>query len=385
MEPSWSWNTHAQDAEYLENKRAKRGGANGQPAWSGASAASRNASQPQLAANGNSSNGAGDVGSSTPGGSVHGGNASAAAARQAAGPSGDGKGFGGPQARRSAAAAMAAVAAANRAAAAAAAAERDEGVDVSAAEMAALRLGGGGGDATDVSSSGVEDESGAPTPPPVVKLEPSEQQAGPLGAFLNVRRRHLLLSAALLLALYGGTACLGAARTWTRVLCSRRRLTLPAVCPLRVAQTLGVGGVELGALEEEEAPALSAQPTMMSKEARKLMLSGMGSKGLQMWKVRRCSGARRGVLCVLRTPRGVRCLQSSGWFAPAGGEIGLERCRLLLSVVALACPLTAGPVVQREAGGHHARRAAQGGGELPRRTALGARVLLPVSVATLPA
>ena len=36
---------------------------------------------------------------------------------------------------------------------------------------------------------------------------------------------------------------------------------------------------------EEEAPAKPAEPTMMSKEARALVMSGQGKAGLQLWKV----------------------------------------------------------------------------------------------------
>ena len=36
---------------------------------------------------------------------------------------------------------------------------------------------------------------------------------------------------------------------------------------------------------EEEAPAKPAEPTMMSKEARALVMAGQGQAGLQLWKV----------------------------------------------------------------------------------------------------
>lgn len=44
-----------------------------------------------------------------------------------------------------------------------------------------------------------------------------------------------------------------------------------------------------GALEEEGLPPeKSAEPTMMSLEAREMFLSGQGKAGLQMWKVEFC-------------------------------------------------------------------------------------------------
>jgi len=50
----------------------------------------------------------------------------------------------------------------------------------------------------------------------------------------------------------------------------------------------GVKSTLLGALEdeEEEEAAAPAEPTMMSKEARQLMMSGLGVKGLELWKER---------------------------------------------------------------------------------------------------
>lgn len=58
--------------------------------------------------------------------------------------------------------------------------------------------------------------------------------------------------------------------------------------PAYFAESGADSGLE-SALEEEVAPKVN-EPTMMSKEARQLMLSGLGSQGLEMWKVRAAMG-----------------------------------------------------------------------------------------------
>ena len=57
----------------------------------------------------------------------------------------------------------------------------------------------------------------------------------------------------------------------------------------------------MGALEEEEGVAVvAAEPTMMSREARQLMLSGKGAQGLEMWKV--CGSVLRAAVCAPHPP-----------------------------------------------------------------------------------
>ncbi len=53
-----------------------------------------------------------------------------------------------------------------------------------------------------------------------------------------------------------------------------------------VSQAIGVADAALPLEDDEPAAAVAAEPTMMSKEARQMMLSGLGMQGLQLWKVR---------------------------------------------------------------------------------------------------
>ena len=73
------------------------------------------------------------------------------------------------------------------------------------------------------------------------------------------------------------------------LLSQTRSIDLSRGWQAQIAALMGeVGPAEdLSLLEalEEEVPAKPAEPTMMSKEARALVMSGQGKAGLQLWKV----------------------------------------------------------------------------------------------------